>query len=229
MKNENYLVIQGWMLNELKLKGNELLMYSLIYGYSQDGINGYYGSIGNLADTLNLSRQTVINILRNLEDNNLIVKKDNKYFVKSDSVKKFDTGVKKLDKSVKKFDSDVKKIDTINIYNNKFNNIYKYIYTQHSEIQQSLIDFVNFRKEIKKPLTFEGLKRLISKLNKLAPDDFKTQKEILDQSILNGWRGIFPLKQNNQNFNKSKKETIQADREYETYSEEEIMKMMMED
>ena len=35
IKNENYVLIQGWMINELKLKGNELLIYALIYGFSQ--------------------------------------------------------------------------------------------------------------------------------------------------------------------------------------------------
>ena len=36
VKNENYLVIQGWMIAELKLKGNELLIYAIIYGFSQN-------------------------------------------------------------------------------------------------------------------------------------------------------------------------------------------------
>ena len=36
VKNENYLVIQGWMITELKLKGNELLIYAIIYGFSQN-------------------------------------------------------------------------------------------------------------------------------------------------------------------------------------------------
>lgn len=35
VKNENYLVIQGWMITELKLKGNELLIYAIIYGFSR--------------------------------------------------------------------------------------------------------------------------------------------------------------------------------------------------
>ena len=35
IKNENYVVIQGWMVNELNLKGNDLMVYAIIYGFTQ--------------------------------------------------------------------------------------------------------------------------------------------------------------------------------------------------
>ena len=35
VKSENYITIQGWMVTELKLKGNELLIYALIFGFTQ--------------------------------------------------------------------------------------------------------------------------------------------------------------------------------------------------
>ena len=34
---DNYIVIQTFMIRELKLKGNELILYALIHGFSQDG------------------------------------------------------------------------------------------------------------------------------------------------------------------------------------------------
>ena len=37
MKSDNYIVIQGWMVNELNLKGNDLLVFALIYGFTRDG------------------------------------------------------------------------------------------------------------------------------------------------------------------------------------------------
>ena len=33
IKNENFIAIQGWMINELQLKGNDLIVYALIYGF----------------------------------------------------------------------------------------------------------------------------------------------------------------------------------------------------
>ena len=37
IKDENFIQISAWMVNQLNLKGNELLIYGLIYGFS--GIN----------------------------------------------------------------------------------------------------------------------------------------------------------------------------------------------
>lgn len=37
IKGHEYMVIQGWMISELKLSGVELILYALIYGYRPDG------------------------------------------------------------------------------------------------------------------------------------------------------------------------------------------------
>ena len=44
MKKGSYLTIQDWMVTDLHLKGNELLAYALIYGFSQDEQSCFYGS-----------------------------------------------------------------------------------------------------------------------------------------------------------------------------------------
>lgn len=76
MKNNNYLVIQGWMINELKLSGNELLTYALIYGFSQDNCSVYSGTQGYIAETLNISKRAVVDILKKLIEKQLIIKID---------------------------------------------------------------------------------------------------------------------------------------------------------
>ena len=38
MNADNYINIQGWMRTDLDLKGNELLVYAIIYGFSQTEI-----------------------------------------------------------------------------------------------------------------------------------------------------------------------------------------------
>ena len=72
MKNDNFIIIQGWMINELKLSGNELIAYSIIYGFSQDGQSKFTGSINYLAQALNCSRPTVSKSLQSLVDKQLI-------------------------------------------------------------------------------------------------------------------------------------------------------------
>ena len=47
--NENYITIQGWMINELGLKGNSLIIYATIYGFSQTNNCEFTGSANYLA------------------------------------------------------------------------------------------------------------------------------------------------------------------------------------
>ena len=64
--NENYIVIQGWMINELKLKGNELMVYAIIYGFSQLESQKFTGSLQYLADWTNSTKQGVQKSLKKL-------------------------------------------------------------------------------------------------------------------------------------------------------------------
>lgn len=72
MKENNYIVIQGWMRKELGLSGNELLAYALIYGFSQDGESTFRGSLSYVAEWLGCSKQTAITTLRKLVEKGLI-------------------------------------------------------------------------------------------------------------------------------------------------------------
>lgn len=70
----NYIVIQGWMVTELNLSGNDLLVFALINGFSQDGESEFTGSIKYVCDWLNCSRPTAIKALQNLSEKNLLIK-----------------------------------------------------------------------------------------------------------------------------------------------------------
>ncbi|MFD1179654.1 hypothetical protein ACFQ3W_25605 [Paenibacillus puldeungensis] len=66
-------------------------------------------------------------------------------------------------------------------------------YTSNPVLLESLNSFYEYRKKSKKPMTDAAIKLLLNKLNDLASDD-ETKVDILNQSILNGWQGIFPIK-----------------------------------
>lgn len=66
-------------------------------------------------------------------------------------------------------------------------------YTDNAELNVALEEFIAYRKKIKKPMTDRAVKLLIGKLEKLSPD-VNEQIEILNESIVNGWQGVFPLK-----------------------------------
>ena len=76
-------------------------------------------------------------------------------------------------------------------------------YTSNEELKATLIEFVKFRKSIKRAMTTRALELLLKKLDKLSNDD-NTKIEILNESIMNGWNGIFPLKDNSTPINKNK-------------------------
>ena len=65
--------------------------------------------------------------------------------------------------------------------------------TESSELREALIEFVKFRKLIKKPMTNKALELIISKLNKIATTD-RERVEVINQSIERGWAGVFALK-----------------------------------
>ena len=77
VKRENFITIQGFMLTDLKLKGNELLIYACIYGFSQAENQVFNGSLQYLADWTNSTKQGVIKCLKSLEEKQFIVKKEN--------------------------------------------------------------------------------------------------------------------------------------------------------
>lgn len=83
--------------------------------------------------------------------------------------------------------------DTNNNDNNE-NNENKIIYVADAQLNQAIISFVAFREKIKKPMTEHAIDLMIKKLQKMTPIVEK-QIEIINQSILNGWQGIFPLKE----------------------------------
>ena len=75
LKNNNHIVIDGWMINKLNLKGNELIVYALIYGFSQDGESEFYGSRTYIAEWCNSSLPTIDKALNNLVEKEYIFKR----------------------------------------------------------------------------------------------------------------------------------------------------------
>ena len=74
IRDENYIQISGWMVSKLKLKGNPLLAFAIIYGFSQDGESEFTGSVNYLCEWLNVSRPTISSALNELVEKQLIFK-----------------------------------------------------------------------------------------------------------------------------------------------------------
>ena len=76
IKPNSYYSIQYWMINELGLKGLELSIYAIIYGFSRDHCGAFTGSRSYLADFTNSTKAGVDKALKSLIQKNLLEKKD---------------------------------------------------------------------------------------------------------------------------------------------------------
>lgn len=70
----NYITIQGWMRTKLNLSGNELIVYAIIYGFSQNKQSAFTGSLRYLADWTGCSKRTVMRTLNRLVEEKFITK-----------------------------------------------------------------------------------------------------------------------------------------------------------
>jgi len=73
-----------------------------------------------------------------------------------------------------------------------------FAYTDKPSLIEAIENFVDMRKAIKAKLTTNALKLTLSKLDKMANND-QDKIEILNQSVMNSWKGIFELKNNSNN------------------------------
>ncbi len=70
----NYINIQGWMVTALKLSGNNLLTFALVFGFSQDGESEFNGSVSYVCKWLNCSKPTASKALKELTESGLLIK-----------------------------------------------------------------------------------------------------------------------------------------------------------
>lgn len=210
VKRDNYIVIQGWMISELELKGNELLIYAIIYGFSQDEETIFRGGLQYLVEWTNSSKPTVMNSLKSLVEKGFIEK-----------IEETINGVKFCYYRSKNFNGVVKKLyqcgkETLpnNINNILVNNLdikkeskkkketlssVIDTYTDNEELKDCLKEFVEMRKAGNKGMfTVSALKKNLGKLDKLAVND-GAKIDIVNQTLEHTWKGFYPIQEERNN------------------------------
>lgn len=154
VKDENYINIQGWMVTKLGLKGNELLIYAIIYGFSQTEDQTFNGSLQYLADWTNSTKQGVTKNLKALVEKGYIIKED-KYI---NNVKfceyyatKLDTVYNKVTQGIQqsligyttKFNTGIKQSLTNNINDNIINKLDNIIELKDNVPYKEVVDYLN--------------------------------------------------------------------------------------
>ena len=164
--DKNYIVIQSFMVSELGLKGNELLIYAIIFGFSQTTGQAFHGSLTYLESWTNSTRPTVISSLKSLVEKGLIEKEEQtingvkycSYRAKNSTdgeetpqgvVKNFNEGSKKtLQGVVKNFNEGSKKTLPNNILYNIVDNIVDNNIVENAENHDTktiteIVDYLN--------------------------------------------------------------------------------------
>ena len=72
MQDKGYYVVHGWMISELGLKGNELLVYAIIYGFTQIEEQWFYGTRRYLAEATGATIKSIQNTLGSLVEKGIL-------------------------------------------------------------------------------------------------------------------------------------------------------------
>lgn len=82
-----------------------------------------------------------------------------------------------------------------NIKEDKEINIGARYYPNDEKLDKAFADYVAMRLQIRKPMTEKAKEIAIKKLEDLSGGDNDKAIKILEQSIMNSWQGLFPLKE----------------------------------
>lgn len=75
MDSKSYLNIQGWMVTDLGLGGTDLIIYAIVYGFTQDGSSECWSSLDYFASWCGCDKRTVIRSIDRLVEKGYIKKR----------------------------------------------------------------------------------------------------------------------------------------------------------
>ena len=199
--------ITNELIRSENLKANTKILLLVLMTYENDNEGYSYPTHDQLMKTTGLSKNTLIKCLNELEEKKYIKRVrssgiNNRYYI-SETIEelssiKIDTG-----SSIKIDTRGSIKNDTLQVLytSNKKEkeksktNLDKIIgaYTQNDLLVEAIKDFIKMRKTIKKPVTDRSLKLTLNKLDQYGKNDLE-KIEILENSIMNCWQGVFELK-----------------------------------
>lgn len=171
--NKLYYQVAAWMINDLNLKGQELICYAIIYSLSQLGQGRYLAGLDYLASFMQCSQPTASKALKGLQKKGLIKKEE----VTTDTGRRVlyyctnpEEDEKESFRGVNKnfIDGVNKKFMDNNINNKEYNNNNKKRLSNDNQKIEYSEDFENFWKLYGYS---KGKQRAYGKWNKLSDTD----------------------------------------------------------
>lgn len=232
------------MVTDLKLKGNDLMVYAIIYGFSQAEGQKFTGSLQYLAEWCGATKQGIIKNLKNLIDRGLIQKFEPEkngiksceyscmvlnsveYPIKLSLTNNIDNNKKVISKDITttKFFGSAQKQPKQSLYDKCVSLIYQF--TDDSILREFLIDYLysclQNSKDTGIPFYTNNFKGKLNQLKKLSTDSY-TQREIVKQSLDFGWANFYAIKSNNATPERS------ASAQSVNYTQEELDELSLKD
>ncbi|AEY66360.1 helix-turn-helix domain-containing protein [Clostridium sp. BNL1100] len=214
MGENGFTVIPNYIFEDENLNKEELLIVITLIRFNNK-VKGYaFPSYKQLKNVSKVKHdKTLINSINGLVRKGYLKKETvagigNKYFIltsKIEGLQKCSTFISEVPPTSKIEDDLLQKCSTTNTNTNtntntKYNNtkIFQSIvdnYTTNPDLRNTINEFIRFRQGLKKPIKSEyALNLLLKKLDRLA-DNEQSKIDVLNQSILNSWQGIFTLKE----------------------------------
>lgn len=206
---KNFVTIQGFMRTELNLKGNDLLVYAIIYGFSQTPQQRFTGSLQYLADWCGATKQGIQKNLKNLMERGLIKREETLY-----------NNVVSVVYYTTELHGGIQLSCTNNIDNNKNNTNSKELvedkpkrknlfekcvdeinnFCTDEELRELLVTFLKMRLEMRdKPIYVNQWRGLLNRLqSEWERDRSVSMDDIVRQSIERGYASFYPVKKYDQ-------------------------------
>ena len=225
LSNGNYIVVNKKIASDLGLYEAILLgelasehKYWANIEKLEDGF--FYSTVENIKENTTLSRKQQTRAMNTLEDKGIVtavlkgIPAKRYVRINEDAILPYllDKFVPNGITSSSQTDEQVSTKRTINNNNNNNNkqeskkeSIKERKHSGYDEILATIADdnlrdtyheYIKMRKMIKAPMTDRALQMLINKVEQLEPGNTERQKLLLDTAILNNWKSVYPLKDN---------------------------------
>ena len=239
-KKNYYAIIPANVRYDERLSANSKLLYGEITALTNE--KGYcWASDTYFSELYKVSKTSIQNWLRDLERNGYITrekvyeegtKKITQRYIKLTIIpiqENLHTYTRKVVYPIQKKLRE-NNININNIFNNKKEKIdKKEKYFENTEVNDLFIEFLDLRKKLKAVNSERAINMLLNKLNE-HNDEIK--KQMLENSIMNSWKSVYPIKTNNIKNNFIKKEESLPDwfdKEIEVQTPNEVNRKQIEE
>lgn len=193
MNGLSYIVIESWMISDLGLSGNNLLVYALLYGFSRDGESSFFGSYGYIKRATGISSsKTITNVLTYLIENKLILKDD--HYMKTGKSNGYKVVLKEKLDFVRDDEVREKKLKDNSSFSLEnrvtYDDILNDFAVKDDSLRNSYFNFIKHCQINKRIVTNDKLERLIVKLDLMYGNEDCEKIKALNLAIDKGYFDI---------------------------------------